>query len=90
MKNEFTHIKIESKAFPRDGNLANNQDAASRQAKIARHGLDLLSALRVLVINPRPDDLSDFNYSRRLANYNEAYDNAIKVIEDATGKKFSY
>lgn len=87
MKHEFTHIHIESKAFPLDWNFSDNCDEASRQERIARHGLDLLDALHQLVTNTRPAEQSDSNHLTRLANYNEAWDNAVNVIEAATGKR---
>ena len=78
MKNAFTHVKIESKAFPLNEEFSANCDEASRQEKIARHGIDLLSALR--------DLLQVTEKCMSAATIDRAICNAYEAITNATGK----
>jgi hypothetical protein len=80
--NDFTHIKIESKAFPLDEDFSSNCDEAARQEQIARSGLDLLAALRGLLhVTERP--LSAETIDRNICAAHAAY-------ERATGQRVRY
>jgi hypothetical protein len=47
---KFTHIKIESKAFPLDENFSANCDEAGRQGLMAEQGRELHAALKDLLL----------------------------------------
>jgi hypothetical protein len=79
---DFTHIKIESKAFPLGEDFSSNCDEAARQERIARCGLDLLAALHGLLhVTERP--LSAETIDRAICAAHDAY-------QRATGQKVRY
>lgn len=80
--NQFTHIKIESKAFPLGEDFSDNCDEAARQERIARHGLELLSALRGL-LEIVENKCSETTIDNAVCRAHRAY-------EGATGEKVSY